>query len=81
MILLFVLSLNNEEDSVKNLRVFFTLICFVFCLSLLTIAKEAPFLKASFTNKFPSLFFPLIAKKISFFLISFELIEALLIFV
>ena len=38
------------------------------------------FLNASLINKFPSLFFPLIAKKISFFLISLELIDALLIF-
>ena len=41
---------------------------------------DAPFLKASLTNKLPSLFLPLIAKKISFFLISLELIDALLIF-
>ena len=68
IILLDVFSLNNEEDFVKNLKVSFTLICFGFFLNLLTTAKDAPLLKASFTNKLPSLFFPLIAKNISFFL-------------
>ena len=57
--------------------VFFTLICldtFLNLLNLLTIAKDAPLLKASFTNKFPFLFLPFIAKNISFFLISLEFI-------
>ena len=81
MILLVLLSLNNEEAFVKNFKVFFTLICLGVFFKLSTIAKDAPLLKASCTNKFPFLFFPLIAKKISFFLISFELIEAFLILV
>ena len=81
IILLEVLSLTIEEDFVKNFNVSFTLICFGFFLKLLTIAIDAPLLNASFINKFPFLFLPLIAKKISCFLISFELIEALLIFV
>ena len=42
--------------------------------------RDAPLAKASLTNKLPSLFFPLIAKKISIFLISLELIDAFLIF-
>ena len=42
-------------------------------------AKDAPLASASLTNKLPSLFLPLIAKKILFFLISLELIDASLI--
>ena len=38
-----------------------------------------PFLIAAWTNLFPSNLFPFIAKKISFFLISLELIETFLI--
>jgi len=66
-----------EDVSVKNFKVFPTLICleiFFGLFSLLTIAKDAPLLKASLTNKFPFLFFPFIAKNISFFFISFEFI-------
>ena len=73
MILLDVLSLNSDEDSVKNFKVFFTLICFGFLFDLFTIAKEAPLLNASCTNKFPFLFFPLIAKNISFFFYFFRI--------
>ena len=40
---------------------------------------DAFFLRASSANLFPSIFFPLIPKKILFFFISFELIDALLI--
>ena len=81
IILPFVLSLKIEEAFVKNFRVFFTLISLSLLLDLLTTAIDAPLLKASFINRLPSLFFPLIAKNISFFFISFELIEAFLIFV
>ena len=41
-----------------------------------TTAMEALFLNACFTNLFPSFFFPLIAKKASFFFTSCELILA-----
>ena len=74
----------TEDIFVKNFKVFFTLIClegFLNLFTLLTIAKDAPLLKASFTNKFPFFFFPWIAKNISFFFIFFEFIEAFLIFV
>ena len=47
---------------------------------MLTIANDAFFFRTSFTYKFPSFLFPLIAKKISFFLIVFEFIETFLIF-
>ena len=43
----------------------------------MTIAIDAFFLKASLINLLPSFFFPLIAKKMSFFFISLELILAL----
>ena len=46
-----------------------------FLESLLTIAKDAFFLKASATKLFPSIFSPLIAKNTSFLFIVFELIE------
>jgi len=84
MILLSEFSLTTEDVSVKNFKLSFTLICLekFFNLSMvLTTAKEAPLLNASFTNKFPFLFFPLIAKNMSFFFISFEFIDAFLIFV
>jgi len=45
---------------------------------LLTTAIDAFFLKASLTNLLPSFFTPLIAKKISSFFISLELILAFL---
>ena len=45
---------------------------------LLTTAIDAFFLKASLINWLPSFFFPLIAKKTSFFFISLELILAFL---
>ena len=54
-----------------------TLKQFFFFFNLSVITRDALFLNASLINKFPSLFFPLIAKKISFLLISFELIDAL----
>ena len=69
---------------VNKSKEFFTFICllkFFLLLILFTIAKDAPLFKASFTNLLPSLFFPFIAKKRSFFLISFELIDPFLIFV
>ena len=47
-----------------------------FLLILFTTAIDALFLNACFTNLFPSFFFPLIAKKISFFFTSLELILA-----
>jgi len=49
---------------------------FIFFSILLTTAIDAFFLKASLINLLPSFIFPLIAKKISFFFISFELILA-----
>ena len=67
------------EQLVKKLSGFLTLNCFdngSFLLILLTIDKEDFFLIASDTNLFPSIFSPLIAKKISSFLIVFELIDA-----
>ena len=67
IILLFAHSLKIEEAFVKNFRVFFTLISLKFLLDLLTTAIDAPLLKACFINRLPSLFFPLIAKNISFF--------------
>ena len=69
-----------EDAFVKNFKVSFTTIFFLDFFCLLTIARDAPLAKASLTNKLPSLFSPLIAKKILFFLISLELIDALLIF-
>ena len=84
IILLEEFSLKIKDAFVKNFRVSFTLICleiFSNLSILLTIAKEAPLLNASFINKFPFLFFPLMAKNKSFFFISFEFIEAFLIFV
>ena len=78
IILLSLFSLKIEDASVKNFKVSLVLICFLSFLNLSVTASEAPFLKASLINKFPSLFFPLIAKKISFLLISLELIEAFL---
>ena len=81
MILLDVFSLIIEEALVKNFREFFTLICLGLLLNLLTTAKDAPLLKASFVNRLLSFFLPLTAKKTSFFFISLELIDALLIFV
>ena len=75
--------LTISEVFVKNFNVSSTLIFLLFffdLIILLTIAKLAPLEKASFTNLLPSLFFPLIAKNTSFFLISFELIEPFLIF-
>ena len=50
-------------------------------VSLSTIEIEAPFLMASLANLLPSNFFPFIPKKILFFLVSFELILALLILI
>ncbi len=72
-----------SEVFVRKASVFSTFICLFLFLDLsilFTTAKDAPLLKASPINLFPSLFFPLIAKKISFFFISFELIDAFLIF-
>ena len=69
---------------VKNFKVFFILICleiFFNLFILLTTAKDAPLIKASFINKFPFLFLPLIAKNISFFLFFLLFIEAFLILV
>jgi uncharacterized membrane protein (DUF373 family) len=74
------LSLKTEDASVKNFNVSFTTILFLDFFWLLTIARDAPLAKASLTNKLPSLFSPLIAKKILYLLISLELIDALLIF-
>jgi len=77
------LSLTIEEHFVKKFKLFLTIICLDFFSNLLilfTTANDEPFLKASFKNKFPSFFFPFIAKKISFFFISLELIDAFRIF-
>ena len=54
-----------------------TFLLLIFLLNLSDTIIDAPFLIASETNELPSLFFPFIAKKISFFLIFFELMEAL----
>ena len=66
------------DASVKNFRVSFTTIFLFDFFLLFTIAKDAPLRKASLINKLPLLFLPLIAKKILFFLISLELIDAFL---
>ena len=76
-----IFSLNNDDAFVKNFRVSLVLIFFSSFFKLLTTASDAPLLNASFTNKFPSFFLPLIAKKTSFRLTSFELIDALRIFI
>ena len=63
------------------MSVFRTFICLVkgkFLFILFTIDNDDPFLKTSLKKLLASIFFPLIAKKISFFLISFEFIHALL---
>ena len=63
------------------MSVFCTFICLVkgnFLFILFTIDNEDPFLKASFKKLLASTFLPLIAKKISLILISFEFIHALL---
>ena len=68
-----ILFLKIFETFVKNFKVFFTLICRLllnlFCI-LFTTANEAFLLKDWVTNLFPSFFFPLIAKKISFLVTS-----------
>ena len=64
-------SLKIEDDFVKNFKVSSTLNCLEILFNLfilLTIASDAPFLKASLTKRFPFLFLPLIAKKYHFFL-------------
>ena len=81
IILLDRFSLKMEDASVKNFKVSFTTIVFLDFIRLLTIAKDAPLASASLTNKLPSLFLPLIAKKTLFFFISLELIDDLLIFI
>ena len=76
MIVEFVTSLNFEATSVRVFNGLFTLIFFVFLfLFEFTIQKAAPFLIASSANLLPSFDLPLRPKKISFFLISFELIK------
>ena len=67
------------EILVKDFKLSLTNNCFDLLANrsiLFTTANEAPFLNDSLTKRFPSFFFPLIAKKISFFFISFELIDA-----
>ena len=49
----------------------------IFIFGLSDTTMDAPFLIASKIKEFPSLFLPFIAKKISFFLMSLEFIEAL----
>jgi hypothetical protein len=51
-------SLKIEDASVKNFRVLFTTIFFLDFFWLLTIARDAPLVNASLTNKLPSLFLP-----------------------
>ena len=74
--------LTSLDAFVKIFNVFFILTFFdlLNVPNLFTIAKEAPFLIASFAKLLPSFFGPLIAKKISFLFIFFELIDALFIF-
>ena len=77
------LSLIFSEIFVKDFKLSLTNNCldkFADLLILLTTAKDAPLLKDSFIKVFPSFFFPLKAKKMSFFLISLGFIDALLIF-
>ena len=68
------------ETFVKVFKLSFTKNCLDLIKDLsylFTTAKVAPFFKASLTKKFPSFFFPFIAKKMSFFLTSLELILAI----
>ena len=71
-------TLTNSAVSEKVFNEFFTYISFLslffFLFSL--IDKEAPLLKAWLTNLFPSKFFPLMPKKILFFLVFLESIDA-----
>ena len=79
IIFVFIFSLYSSELLVNNLRESLLLIwreIFNFFSILLTTTTDAFFLKASLIYLLPSFFFPLIAKKISFFFISFELILA-----
>ena len=74
-----ILFLKVFEISVKNFKVFFTLICrllFNLFWILFTTANDAFLLNACETYLLPSFFFPLIAKKISFLVTSWELILA-----
>ena len=74
--------LTSLDAFVKTLKVLFilTFLDLLNVPNLFTIAKEAPFLIASSANLLPSFFGPLIAKKISFFFIFLEFIDALFIF-
>ena len=68
--LVILAKLFKEEKVFLTFIKFFFEICFLF---LATTHLTAPFLRASLTKLCPSVFFPLIAKKRSFFLVVFEL--------
>ena len=68
----------NEFNVFLTFKILFFEKIFIF---LLITTFAAPFLIASFTNLWPSVFFPLTAKNKSFFLISFVLIDTLLKFI
>ena len=79
IIFVFKFCLYIFELFVKNSKVSLTLTWYfllLFLLIIFTIAIDAFFLKASLINLLPSFFLPLIAKKISFLVISWELILA-----
>ena len=81
IILVFIFFLKIIELLVKNFKESLTLtwrVVLFFLLILLTMVNEAFFFYACSINLLPSFFLPLIAKKISFFLISLELILACL---
>ena len=74
-----LISFAISENVFKGLFTYISFLNLFFFLFWL-IEIDAPLLKACLTNLFPSKFFPLMPKKILFFFVNLESIDALLIF-